>query len=637
MTSPKPSLLPSLSLRQRLGLVALLCALLCLIPTLQLGMRLANDLSVVGTARAGLPANKVWQQALTALNAHRLAAAALQARPETEPARQVLAGQADQAFGALADSLQRTGFADSRVASVQALREEFASLSAAIGKRELDFPALLARQQQLALRIFDEINHLNADAGLLLDPQAPAYFSVIAGLQIAPRIGDALSELGAIANAAAIDDVARVAATAARYNADSHQLQHNLELAARLDPARAENYEQSRRAAAQQQAMVNAALEASAKDVNYPLDKMSAAFAQAAQLQSEVSAKVLESVDARLSERESTLQQSTALTAAVIVLGLLAVGLLLWRTIAGILRPVLQAVEVTEKIAGGDLSSAVVLGRRDEMWRVLNAISGMQQRLRGLVHKLQEAAGEIHQAADEVSAGNQDLSQRSEQSAVRMQVAAGTVEQLSLTVGNTAQAADAASQLAQSASQAAAHGCTVVSQFLLTMQSISSGSHKIADIIGVIDSIAFQTNILALNAAVEAARAGEQGRGFAVVASEVRALAQRSASAAREIKTLIGASVEQVETGSRQIDEAKHAMSGIARNVERVTGMISGIAGDAKQESARMHELSQVIAEIDRMTQQNAALVEQSAAAAQSMNQQAEQMFSLAGEFRLQQ
>ncbi len=625
-----------LNLRQRLGLVALLCALLCLIPTWQLGARMAEDLAVVSQERAGLPANQMAQQLLEALNAHRLAAAALQAKPDGETERRATAERVLKAFAGVAAALERSGSASTRGASLEALRQDFVSIDAAIAKRELDFASLMKRQQQLAAGLFDEINQLNADAGLLLDADAAAYFSVIAGLQVAPRIGDALSELGAIASAAAIDDVARVAGAAARYNADIHQLQHNLALAARLDPERASDYQQSRQAAASQQLMVNEVLEASAKDVSYPLDKMSAAFAQAAQLQSNVSSEVLKTVDTRLAERESALRQRAWLIALVVLLGLLAVGLLLWRTIAGILRPVLQAVEVTEKIAGGDLSSAVVLGRRDEMWRVLNAIAGMQQRLRGLVHKLQESAGEIHQAADEVSAGNQDLSQRSEQSAARMQVAAGNVEQLSLTVGNTARAADEASRLAQTASQAASQGCSVVGQFLVTMQSISAGSHKIADIIGVIDSIAFQTNILALNAAVEAARAGEQGRGFAVVAAEVRALAQRSAGAAREIKSLIGASVEQVETGSRQIAEANAAMSGIAQGVEQVSGMIRSIASDAKQESARMHELSEAIAEIDRMTQQNAALVEQSAAAAQSMNQQAEQMSALAGEFRLQ-
>jgi methyl-accepting chemotaxis protein len=210
------------------------------------------------------------------------------------------------------------------------------------------------------------------------------------------------------------------------------------------------------------------------------------------------------------------------------------------------------------------------------------------------------------------------------------------VEQLSRTVAQTAEAADAASRLAGEAALTAGSGQRSVADFVQTMEGISQGSRRIAEITGVIDSIAFQTNILALNAAVEAARAGESGRGFAVVAAEVRALAQRSAEAAREIKGLIGQSAQRVEQGERQIAQAHQALQGMSEGVAQVDAMIRGIASDAHQESSRLHELAEAIAQIDHMTQQNAVLVGQSASAAQAMTQQARQMSAVAAEFSLE-
>ena len=517
----KPTSLPlleRLNLRQRLGLVALLCLALCLLPTWQLGARMSSALDVVAAERAGLPANRAWQRALQAVAAHRLAAAAPQAAPDGATARKKAADAADAAFAELLTVLAQGDARPQRQDAARSLAKDFKALSA----QAADFQALMQRHHALAERMLDEMDQLNADAGLLLDPEASTYFSIIAGLQLAPQVGDALSELSAIAIAAAVDDVGAVASAATRYNQSGHRLLHNLGVAARLDPASATDYEAARAAAAQQLAMVNDTLAASARDVNFPLDRMSAAFAQATRLQQELSARVLETVDRRLAERAAALWRASAATLAALLAGLLCVGLLLWRTIVSTLRPVLQTIELTERIAGGDLSNVVATQRRDEMGRVLQAIDSMQSRLRGLVQRLQEASGEIHQAADEIATGNLDLSQRSERSASRMQLAAGAVEQLSRTVAGTAEAADAASRLADTATRAAGHGRAVVGEFLQTMQAISAGSRRIADIIGVIDGIAFQTNILALNAAVEAARAGEQGRGFAVVAAEVR-------------------------------------------------------------------------------------------------------------------
>ena len=622
-----------LTLRQRLVIVAVLCVLLCALPTWRLATDIVGELRAVSAERAALPANKAWQRLLSALNAHRQASAALQAAPDGEATRQKAAAQVELAFADVEAALASTPKA--RMPQAQAIHADFKELNGAIAGKPTQFAVIFKRHRALADRVVDEIEQLNADAGLMLDADAGAHLAIVAGLEFAPQVGDALSELSSIATAAAVDDIGSVAGAAGRYNNSSHRLAQALEIAARVDAARAPSHLASRDASLKQQATVNQTLEASAQDVNYPLDKMSAAFTEAANLQAQLADNMLDAVDKGLASRESHLERGAAWLMGIIALGLALTGMLLWRTIIGILRPVMQTIEATERIAAGDLSGVVHSSRRDEMGRVLHAIEGMQDRLRVLVRKLQDASGEIHVAADEIASGNQDLSQRSERSAARMEVAAGNIEQLSQTVASTAGAAEEASRLAGEAARSAHAGSMVVGQFLSTMTSISGESRRIAEITSVIDGIAFQTNILALNAAVEAARAGEQGRGFAVVASEVRALAQRSATAAREIKVLIASSSTQVENGVKQVTEASDAMAQVTKSIEQVDQMIQGIAKDAQEEAARMHELSANILQIDEMTQQNAALVEQSAAAAHSMNEQAEQMSNLAAGFRL--
>jgi methyl-accepting chemotaxis protein len=235
-----------------------------------------------------------------------------------------------------------------------------------------------------------------------------------------------------------------------------------------------------------------------------------------------------------------------------------------------------------------------------------------------------------------VAGGNQDLSQRTEQTASSLQQAASSMTQLTGTVRQSAEAASQANQLADSASSVARRGGAVVGEVVSTMDQISTASRRIADIIGVIDGIAFQTNILALNAAVEAARAGEQGRGFAVVAGEVRSLAQRSAEAAKEIKSLIGSSVERVEAGSRLVQEAGGTMNEIVASVQRVSDIIGEISAAAGEQSSGIGQVSQSVTQLDAMTQQNAALVEQSAAAAESLREQSQRLSGLVSAFRLQ-
>ncbi|KQV78215.1 methyl-accepting chemotaxis protein [Rhizobacter sp. Root1221] len=334
--------------------------------------------------------------------------------------------------------------------------------------------------------------------------------------------------------------------------------------------------------------------------------------------------------EARNTQETATIALSCAGLAAVVAGALLA-----WRLSAAVVQPVNDAIRVAESIAGGDLSNTVATTRRDELGRLLMAISSMQHRLRTLVGDIRHSADSISTASAEIAMGNLDLSQRTEQQAASLQKTTANVGELTGTVRDNATSALQADALARSASQVAARGGDLVDQVVATMADISTSSQRIVDIISVIDSIAFQTNILALNAAVEAARAGEQGRGFAVVAGEVRQLAQRSAEAAREIKTLINASGERVHTGSRIVTDAGATMREIVASIHRVSEIMSGLNTSSQAQRSGIEAVGGEVEQLDTMTQQNAALVEQSAAATESLKEQTHRLTQAVRVFRL--
>ena len=318
---------------------------------------------------------------------------------------------------------------------------------------------------------------------------------------------------------------------------------------------------------------------------------------------------------------------------ALVVIGL---GMVVAATLVRSIRqPLQQSADFAKAIADGDLTRSMSVDRSDEFGELLNALGQMNASLARMVSNVRSATDSIATASSEIATGNTDLSSRTEQTASNLQQTASSMEQLTSTVRNTADSATTANQLVSSATEVARRGGQVVSQVVSTMDEINASSKKISDIIGVIDGIAFQTNILALNAAVEAARAGEQGRGFAVVAGEVRSLAQRSAEAAKEIKTLIGTSVEKVDSGSRLVATAGETMGEIVSSVQRVTDIIGEISVASGEQSSGISQVNGAISQLDQMTQQNAALVEESAAAAISLREQATRLAEVVSSFRV--
>ena len=373
----------------------------------------------------------------------------------------------------------------------------------------------------------------------------------------------------------------------------------------------------------------------SATTANRMSTKALAEVAEADKLLAQLDALLKHQSDVLATAERSVAAQTRWLFIAALLLALLVVVPLTLLNMQSICRPLERARQMALTIAGGDLSTRQAVTGHDELSELQRALMQMQESLSSMVMQVRDASGNIATASQEIATGNQDLSARTEQTASNLQETVASLAQLTANVQQTASSSQMANQLAASASSTAVQGGQIVGQAVNSMQEISASSRKIGDIIGLIDSIAFQTNILALNAAVEAARAGEQGRGFAVVAGEVRSLAQRSAQAANEIKSLISTSVQTVDVGAKQVNGAGKAMQDTVDSAKRVGDIIGEITAASAEQSMGIGQVNQAVGDIDRMTQQNAALVEESAAAAESLREQAARLAQLVSQFKL--
>jgi methyl-accepting chemotaxis protein len=380
------------------------------------------------------------------------------------------------------------------------------------------------------------------------------------------------------------------------------------------------------------------AIDMASVDVNTGVASMMSAedkFKEANEANLALSKRYADRANNAMDGAKKLVEQSTNVIIGVVIAAIFLAALLGWKTARGIVARVVLAGASARAMAGGNLGVKFAQEGKDEISHLMHDLEDMRQKFVTLIGSVQSGAGSVNLASGEIAQGNSDLSARTETQASSLQQTAASIEQLSSTVKQSAESARLASTLAQTASDVAQKGGGVVGEVVSTMADIQTSSKKISDIIGVIDGIAFQTNILALNAAVEAARAGEQGRGFAVVATEVRSLAHRSAQAAKEIKSLISASVERVDSGSKLVDEAGIAMTEIVTSVKRVNDIIGEIASATIEQSGGIEQVNQAVGQLDQMTQQNAALVEESAAAAASLKDQAHRLSEAIGAFDL--
>ena len=638
------NLIHRLRLSHKFGLLALLGALMLAPPMTYYLVDAEAELASTRQEVAGLQPSAALLKLIRLTQQHRgLTATVLGGKAEAEGQRAERQREVDQALGefaALAAGIEDPKFAE----GWQQVQQQWKTLSAQVAQRQLAAPASFAGHSALVELQLDLHGRIVSHYGLNLDPEPVSYHLVIATMTQLPQLAEQLGKLrgsgaGILARGqATVADRAMLGGLSESARGEMHRLLTTLERALEHDPALRERMagpiEQARAGVERTREMLRTDL-IEAEALTLPSAEYFQATTKAIDQVFAVHGLASEALAGALQVRTARLQRTEWL---VIGLSVLMVGLcgLLARSIV---RTILQATDdarrMAERIAAGDLSPEPLRAGEDELGRMVQAMEAMRLSLTEVVGTVRENAVSVAAASAQIAQGNIDLSSRTEQQAAALQQTAATMDQLGSTVSHNADHAREADGLAREASTLASRGGEMVSQVVGTMGGISEASRKIGDIIGVIDSIAFQTNILALNAAVEAARAGEQGRGFAVVATEVRNLAQRSAEAAREIKALISTSVERVEQGVSLVDQTGRSVGEVVASIRRVSDIVAQISAASAEQSTGVAQVGQAVTQMDRATQQNAALVEQSAAAAGTLKSQAEQLVDAVARFRV--
>ena len=638
------NLIHRLRLSHKFGLLALLGALMLAPPMTYYLVDAEAELASTRQEVAGLQPSAALLKLIRLTQQHRgLTATVLGGKAEAEGQRAERQREVDQALGefaALAAGIEDPKFAE----GWQQVQQQWKTLSAQVAQRQLAAPASFAGHSALVELQLDLHGRIVSHYGLDLDPEPVSYHLVIATMTQLPQLAEQLGKLrgsgaGILARGqATVADRAMLGGLSESARGEMHRLLTTLERALEHDPALRERMagpiEQARAGVERTREMLRTDL-IEAEALTLPSAEYFQATTKAIDQVFAVHGLASEALAGALQVRTARLQRTEWLVIGLSVLMVGLCGLLARSIVRSILQATDDARRMAERIAAGDLSPEPLRAGEDELGRMVQAMEAMRLSLTEVVGTVRENAVSVAAASAQIAQGNIDLSSRTEQQAAALQQTAATMDQLGSTVSHNADHAREADGLAREASTLASRGGEMVSQVVGTMGGISEASRKIGDIIGVIDSIAFQTNILALNAAVEAARAGEQGRGFAVVATEVRNLAQRSAEAAREIKALISTSVERVEQGVSLVDQTGRSVGEVVASIRRVSDIVAQISAASAEQSTGVAQVGQAVTQMDRATQQNAALVEQSAAAAGTLKSQAEQLVDAVARFRI--
>ena len=638
-------ILHRLNLAQKFLILGLIFLLMVLLPAGLYFSRSFTEMEAslleVRASSSVVALNKVVQLTQT----HRgLSAGALNGNQVLAGRRAGVRDQVVQAMAAFDREIKAAGASQKILTPWADLQQRWTALEQMVSSGQIKAPESTKLHTQLITDLLTVNEEVLGAYGLSMDTASDNYYLIQASLINLPWLSESLGIMRAqgagFLTQGALPPEGRATlqslnkrATELR-NELSRNLLRSMDANARMKNSLAAAAQEAQASVTKALALADQAL-INASEINYPAPEYFDAFTRTIDGLYAFNATAMRTLTEGLESRRAGLRRTQALVFSLLVAGFLAVLLVARAFVKSITGPVAEAVQVAQAVAGGNLAVHVEVRGSNELGQLMQALVQMRDHLARVVGQVRQGADGVATASAEIASGNQDLSSRTESQASALEETAASMEELSATVKQNADSALQANQLALNASTVAQKGGEAVLQVVSTMKDINESSRKIADIIGVIDGIAFQTNILALNAAVEAARAGEQGRGFAVVASEVRSLAGRSADAAKEIKSLINVSVSRVEHGTALVDGAGATMKDVVSSIRRVTDIMGEISSASKEQSLGVMQVGEAITQMDQVTQQNAALVEEMAAAASSLRSQAGDLVATVAAFKL--